>query len=250
MATEQQNTLPLFYQEPAALDKTKHGDLSLKQDIHFSFSNDVNAVPINLIEMPQICHTYPIAFSNDGTGTPVAILGLRDKENLFVSKKGEWVKDTYIPAYVRRYPFIFSENPESDQLTLCIDTKSDLIEKSDKQPFFDKDQEPTQLAKNALEFCKSYHTAAKQTQEFSEALVKSDLLTSRQADIKLADNSKITFSGFSVVDEEKLANMKDKDFLEWRKKGWLPFLYAHLFSGVNWQRLTTLVNMKTDKKAA
>lgn len=245
-----ESPLPLFYQEPTPLDAKAHADLSLKGDFTFKFAAETNAIPVNLIEFPQICHFYPIAFSNDGSATPVAILGLRNNENLFVSDKGEWNQDTYIPAYIRRYPFIFAENPENDQLTLCADLKSDMIEKSNKQPFFDKDGAPTQLANNALEFCKSYHSAAQQTQEFSKALAESGILMDRQAEITVADGNKITFSGFSVIDEQKLAALKDKDFLMWREKGWLPFLYAHLFSGTNWQRLTKLVTERSQAEAA
>ncbi|MAS87605.1 MAG: sapC family protein [Micavibrio sp.] len=243
-------SLPLFYKEPTALDAKKHGKTALKTDPDYSFTQEVNAVPINLVEMPQICHFYPIAFSGDGSATPVALLGLRNNENLFVDKKGNWLMNTYIPSYIRRYPFIFAENPDNKQLTLCVDMKAASISEKGKDTFFDKDGKPTQLAQNALEFCKSYQSAAQQTQPFSEALAKSGLLVDRQAELTVKGGRKITFSGFKVIDEQKLAEMSDKDFLEWRKKGWLPFLYAHLFSGANWQRLTSLMNERLEDKAA
>lgn len=238
------SNMPLFYSKPTPLDAKAHKDLSLKKDIGLGFTKNVNAVPINLVEMPQVCHFYPIAFSNDGNATPVAILGIRDNENLYLDAKNNWVEDTYIPAYIRRYPFIFSEIPDSDKLTLCLDVTDSTTEKGTKQPFFDKEGTPTQLSQNALEFCKSYHSAAQQTLEFSKALEASGLLVDRQAEITVKGDKKITFSGFKVVDEKKLAELSDKDFLEWRKKGWLPFLYAHLFSGINWQRLTKYVSAR------
>lgn len=234
--------LPLFYKQPVPLDAQKHVKLGLKKDFGLGFTKSVNAVPINMIEMPQICHFYPIAFSPDDNATPVALVGLRDNENLFINSKGEWQQNTYIPAYIRRYPFIFSEVPDSDQLTLCVDMSDDVVNEQSEQKFFSESGEPTQLAKNALEFCKSYHAAAQQTVEFSKALAKSGLLVDRQAEINIGEDKKINFSGFRIVDEQKLAEMSDADFMEWRKKGWLPFLYAHLFSGAQWQRLTSLLN--------
>ena len=146
--------LPLFYKQPTPLDSKKHVALGLKKDFGLGFTKEVNAVPINMIEMPQICHFYPIAFSPDNNATPVALVVLRDNENLFVDQKGDWQTNTYIPAYIRRYPFIFSEVPGSDQLTLCIDMSDDVVGEKSEQKFFNESGEPTQLAQNALEFCK------------------------------------------------------------------------------------------------
>lgn len=242
--------MPLFYTNPMPLDAKKHAKLGLKKNFGFSFADSINAVPINMIEMPQICHTYPIAFSPDESATPVAILGLRDNENLFLDAKGQWEEGSYIPAYIRRYPFIFSELPGQEKLTLCIDMNDKITEEGGEQNFFDKDSKPTALSNNALEFCKSYHAAAQQTLEFTQALAKSGMLIDRAAQINIAGNRRINFSGFRVLDETKLADMKEKDFLEWRKKGWLPFLYAHLFSGAQWQRLTYMLNKQLKKEAA
>ena len=243
--------LPLFYKNPMPLDAKAHADLSLKKNFGFGFSREVNAVPINLIEMPQICHTYPIAFGPDDNATPVAILGLRDNENLFLdTQSGRWEEATYIPAYIRRYPFIFSEMPSKEQLSLCVDMNDNVTEKTDAQRFFTADGKPSQLSQNALEFCKSYHAAAQQTIEFGKALGASGLLVQREAQINVAGNRRINFSGFRIIDEQKLTQMDDKKFLEWRAKGWLPFIYAHMFSGAQWQRLTYMLNQRLEKEAA
>lgn len=233
---------PLFYSDPQPLDGEKHKDYGLIENFGLGFTTGVNAVPINLVEMPQISHHYPIAFSPDDSATPVAILGLRDNENLFLTDEGNWKTQGYIPAYIRRYPFIFSEIEGSDQLSLCVDMDSNVVTKDGGQPFFDKDGKPTELSKNALEFCKSYHAAAQQTIELSKALLEHDLLIERQAEINLYNSQKINFSGFRIVDEKKFGELDDSVFLEFRKKGWLPYLYAHLFSGAQWQNLTRLLN--------
>jgi hypothetical protein len=248
--SSQNPQMPLFYKNPLPLDASRHANLALKKNFGLSFTRNVNAVPINMIEMPQICHFYPIAFAPDESATPVAILGLRDNENLFLNGKGEWEAETYIPAYIRRYPFIFSEIPNSDQLTLCMDMDSSVTEENGEQRFFDKEGKPTDLSNNALEFCKSYHAAARQTVEFSSLLNELDLLVVRQAEIVAPNNRKINFSGFRIIDEQKLAQLDDKKFLELRTKGFLPFIYSHLFSGAQWQRLTKLLSRVMDKEAA
>ena len=238
--------MPLFYSNPVPLDAKKHLDTGLKKNFGLHFCSQVNAVPINMIEMPQISHYYPIAFSPDANATPVALLGVRDTENLFVDASGQWVDDAYIPAYIRRYPFIFSEIAGTDQLTLCVDMNDKVIDPQSDQKFFDAEGKPALLAQNALEFCKSYHAAAQQTLGFSKALAQSGLLVERQAEINIGNGKRLNFSGFRIVDEQKLAEMPEKDFLEWRKNGWLPFLYAHLFSGAQWGRLTRMLAQRLE----
>lgn len=236
--------LPLFYTNPQPLDAKRHAGHALKKDFGLGYTANINAVPVNLVELPQICHVCPIAFSPDDNATPVAILGLRDNENLFLDKEGRWLENSYIPAYIRRYPFIFSEIPGSDQLSLCVDMNEELIEEDGEQRFFTAEGKPTELSRNALEFCKSYHAAAQATLAFSRELAKSGLLVERAAEINIPGGQKISFSGFRIVDEKKLAELDDKTFLEWRRKGWLPFIYAHLFSAAQWQRLTQLLNRR------
>jgi hypothetical protein len=249
-AESQGADMPLFYHNPEPLDAQRHGNLGLTANFDFSFTREVNAVPINMIEMPQLCHYYPIAFSPDENATPVVLLGLRDGENLFVDSQGNWLEHAYIPAYIRRYPFIFSELPDSDQLTLCVDMNSDGVAEDTDQPFFDSEGNATELANNAMEFCKSYHAAAQQTMAFSRALADADLLVERQAELNVAGGRKLNFSGFRIIDEEKFGQLDNDTFLQWREKGWLPFIYAHLFSGAQWQRLTRLLNERLDGQDA
>ena len=244
MAETAQQQLPLFYKNPVLLDGAKHSELSLKPDFGLGFTSTTNAVPVNLIELPQIAHYYPIAFSNDGQATPVAIIGVRNDENLFVNKDGEWTKDAYIPSYIRRYPFILTEVNNGESLSLCIDENDDVVTHDNSNPLFDKDKQPTELSKNAMEFCKSYHSASQQTMEFSKALAESGLLVERTAELAVNSGQKVNFSGFAIIDEEKFNKMDDAMFNEWRKKGWIGAIYAHLFSGFHWNSITKLLNEK------
>lgn len=237
--------MPLFYTRPILLNAADHGAWGLNKAMNFSFAAGANALPLNIVEFPQAAHFYPIAFARDAVATPVAVVGIRDNENLFVSKDGNWRPDTYIPAYVRRYPFILSENQNASQLSLCIDDAPGYVVKGGGEKFFDDKGQPTQASKNAIEFCRSYHVAAHQTMTFGEALLKAGLLVDRSADITLKNGQKISFSGFRIIDEAKFNQLPAETLLEWRSKGWLAAAYAHLFSGAGWGTITRMLNERT-----
>lgn len=242
-------TLPLFYKKPVALDKSAHANMSLTQKMSFDFAATVNAVPVTMIELPNIMQFYPIAFSSQAPATPLAILGLRDGENLFINEKGEWLPNTYIPAYIRRYPFIFATNETGDRLTLCVDDVPGILEKSDTNLLFTASGELTDLTANALEFCRSYQAAAEQTQAFSHALEGSDILIDRHAEVRMTDGKVMTLSGFRQVDEQKYYELPEATILEWHKNHWTRFVYAHLFSVGNWQRLFAMMEQRLKDKA-
>ncbi len=237
-----QSALPLFYDKPTLLEGGKHGDLGVAKDMSYTFAGKVNALPINLVEFPQAAHYYPIAFARDAAATPVAIVGVRDNENLFVDADGKWKTETYVPAYIRRYPFILSESPDGQQLSLCIEDAPGVLDPNSPDKLFDAEKQPTQLAKNAMEFCRSYHVAAKQTALFSQALADEGLLVERSAELSLRNGQRVSFSGFRILDEEKFNKIPEKLLADWRSKGWLAGAYAHLFSGLHWGSITRLLN--------
>jgi hypothetical protein len=234
--------LPVFYTKPVVLDAALHADLALARDIGFGFAAKVNALPLNIVEFPQAAHFYPIAFARDAAATPVVVTGVRDNENLFVNEKGEWTPNTYIPAYVRRYPFILSESPDKQTLSLCVDDAAGILVKGGADKFFDDKKQPTQISKNAMEFCRSYHMASQQTAAFGQALQDAGVLTDRSAELTVKGGQRISFSGFRIIDEEKFNKLSDKTLIEWRNNGWLAAAYAHLFSGLRWGEIVRLVN--------
>src|SRR5512145_3456925 len=127
MASESEaaSSLPLFYRRPAAVQSQIHLGLSVKRRVDFGFARGANAVPLAGSEFYAAQRHYPIVFTRDAPAAPLAIVGLRDGRNAYVDESGHWLAGAYIPAYVRRYPFLFAENPETKQLTLCIDEECD-----------------------------------------------------------------------------------------------------------------------------
>jgi len=148
---------PLFYKNIVPLSKEVHGDWSIEAVSNYKHTSETNSLYISAIEFIKAANEYPIVFgvAEDETVFPVVILGLRKNENLYVNKKGEWLAN-YVPAYVRRYPFILAtgEN-EPRQFTVCIDEDCPGFNKKGKGTgLFGKDGNESDLLKNSVEFLK------------------------------------------------------------------------------------------------
>lgn len=232
-------SLPILYARPRALNVTDHGALSLRPDRTFRFAAATHCVPVAVAEFFQAQRDYPLVFTNEDLPLPLAVLGLRSNENYFVDGAGTWRAAAYVPGYVRRYPFIFAEIPGSSDLTLCIDEGAEVIETSLRQPLF-KDGQPTDLTRKAMEFCVAYQRDYQATRQFCEALKKADLLVVRDAQVRVSQSNNVLLQGFRIVDEQRFNALPAETFLEWRGKGWIAFVYAHLLSLGAWDRLALL----------
>ena len=228
---------PLFYRRPRVLHPGAHGDRSLATDTGFGFAASTNAVPVVAEEIAVAGRHFPIVFSNEAAPHPVAILGLKDQQNLFVDAAGRWREGAYIPAYVRRYPFIFLENETGTELTLCVDEAAQCLVAGRANPLFDAKGEPTPVTRSALAFCRDYQAQHKLAAEFAAAVVAADLLVEHRAEVTLRDGQRMSLAGFKVIDERRFAGLPDETFLQWRRKGWLTLAYSHFFSIGAWSSL-------------
>lgn len=218
---------PLFYREPQPLSSTVHAGWRLKAG-DASFAADTPFVPIVVGELASAARSYPIVFAA-GDMHPIAVLGL-ERANLFVTD-GKWAEDAYIPAYVRRYPFVFFQTTDPDGFALAIDGAAQRVarEGDDGTPLFENG-EPTALTREALEFCAAFGRDAEVTRLFAAALREKDLLIDRRADASLPDGRKLGLEGFQIVDAEKFAALDEETVVAWHRQGLLGLVHHHLAS--------------------
>lgn len=231
--------LPLFYRSIAAIDPIRHGGKSLRGALGYGFASGAHAVALNGNEFELAARHYPIVFTSQPQIVPLCLLGLKPGQNLFVRPSGEWRPGVYVPAYVRRYPFILHTGPESQRVTLCIDEAAGAFEDGSERPMF-VDGKPSDTLRNAFTFCAAFHNDFNATREFGEQLVERGLLVPNQADIILASGEKLAVGGFEVIDRGRFAGLPDSAFLEWRRKGWIGWVYAHFLSQGNWPALVEM----------
>lgn len=236
-------SLPMFYASPRPLDRVKDAGLKISRPTSFRFAANTNAIPLLIDEFPMAAAYYPIVFAAGPAPVPAAVVGLKNDNNLFLEQSGQWLNGAYLPAYVRRYPFILMDDPEQKQFVLCIDEKSDMLGEKGEHSLFDKDQ-PSEFTKSAMEFCAALRQQGDATDAFVAALKEYNLLIPNDAQIDLRDGSRLQLSGFLVIDPKKFDELPDNVVLQWRKKGWLGLVYAQLLSSHRWQNLVDLMQSR------
>jgi hypothetical protein len=234
--------LPLFYRDLHPVDARRHAGKSLKSQLGCGFARSTNVVLLNGLEFEPAARHYPIVFLSTPVPAALAVLGLRTGENLFVDQAGNWRAGAYVPAYVRRYPFIFHRSEDGQQYTLCVD-EADTLEKGNARPLF-VDGQPAEVTKSALAFCAAYQRDNDDTRAFIAALAAQGLLVRNKLDVRLQSGERLSLEGFEVIDRAKFDALSDAVIAAWRQRGWLAFVYAHFFSLTSWAALIDLATAR------
>jgi hypothetical protein len=160
-------------------------------------------------------------------------MGLNEGANAFLDSTGlPHDPSVYIPAYMRRYPFLLARlRPDSDELSLCFDPTSGAVgEFAEGEALFDGEQ-PSEATKAVLQFCEQFETAGQRTAAFIQELKNSDLLMDGEVAIQPEGAPQpFVYRGFRMVDEEKLRELRGDELRKMNQSGMLALIYAHLFS--------------------
>ncbi|MEO7787256.1 MAG: SapC family protein [Sphingomicrobium sp.] len=226
------NNLPLLYNALEPINQQQHGDKKLVAMESAPHIAQAHAIPVTVDEFALLQRTYPIVFSIGDNPVPLALMGLNEGVNTFLDDQGMLTEPVYLPAYLRRYPFLLAQLAEgSDELSLCYDPTSGVIaDGPDGEPIFDGDQ-PSARIKEILDFCEQFEAAGQRTGAFMGELVKSGLLMDGEVAIQPEGSEQpFVYRGFQMVDEEKLRDMRGDELRKMNQNGMLPLIFAHLFS--------------------
>ncbi len=228
----QAQALPMFYKDLVPLNSKEHAKWKIKGLDNASFMQEQHAIPLTIDEFPNASRNYPIVFSVGENCVPLILMGLNEGVNTFMGEDGRFNEPAYVPAYVRRYPFMLAKlRPDADELSLCFDPTTGAIgDFKDGDPLFDKEQ-PSEKTKSILEFCEQFEQAGQRTGQFVEELTKLDLLMDGEVSIQQTGIEKpFVYRGFQMVNEEKLRELRGDELRKINQNGMLPLIYAHLFS--------------------
>jgi hypothetical protein len=233
MASAPQAQLPLFYKDLMPLNSRDHSTWHARVVDKASWIGNQHAIPLTVDEFAQAQRHFPIIFSAGDNPVPLALMGLNDGVNVFFDDTGKPVDDSYVPAYIRRYPFLLARlKPDSEEMSLCFDPSCDVIgEFKDGEALF-ANGEPTDHTKGLLQFCEQFEQAGARTQAFMDEINQAGLLMDGEVAIQQSDKPQqpYLYRGFRMINQEKFREIEAEKVKQWHEIGLLPLIYAHLFS--------------------
>lgn len=226
------NTLPIFYNDLIPLNSNEHGAYRTRPIDSAPYLAKQHAVPLTVDEFVQAQRFLPIIFSAGNDPVPLALMGLNEGVNTFLDADGKLRGPAYVPAYVRRYPWMLAKlRPDSDELSLCFDPTSESIGAFEEGDALLENGQPTEATKAILGFCEQFEQAAMRTGQFMAELKSMDLLMDGEVSIQMGDNQQpFIYRGFQMVNEEKLRDLRGDTLRKINQSGMLPLIHAHLFS--------------------
>ncbi len=242
----------LIYESAVAVSPSRHSNACVQPVDDYSFSAGINAVPLMAVEFPRASAEYAIVFTADGDDVmPAAVLGIRNEQNLYLSPGAHW-KATYIPAFIRRYPFVFSSSSDGQTLTLCVDeTHPGFNREGRGQALFGADGKPTPYVDQVLEFLKQYQLSFERTRQFGRRIKALGLLEPMQAKVTTPAGESLTLGGFMAVNRDKLRKLDGELLQQLAGNDELELLYLHLASMRNFNEIKDrLIGVAADKAAA
>ncbi len=231
--------LPLFFKSVTGVNPAQHAGLKLDRTTGFAFAAAAQSIPIGLGEMEVAAQHFPIVFTVGPVPTPVALMGLKEGHNPFVRADGTWQPDSYVPAYVRAYPFIFVEDHATSTLYVGMDATAACVNSGHGTAMFE-DGKPSPALTESINFCAAYRDNLNAGIAFARALDEAGLLEEEEATINYTGGGVARVRGFKILKLDRLEKLDDATYLDWRRRGWIAAIYAHVYSAGRWARLVEM----------
>jgi len=219
-----------------------HRIRDMTRESYPEFFRRCNAMPVTLTEVPRASLDYPVAFTPTGDGKNhilIAVLGMVEGENLYTSASG-WAAGTYIPAYVRRYPFCMTrvriQEIEQSQRIVCIE--KDYIA-ADGVAYFDDAGNPGAKWTEILAFLNEYEGDFDRTQEVCQIISDLKLLEPMTMQANVGEQN-FNLTGMLRIDEKRLDFLTSNEVKTLIRKRAMGVIYQHLASLARFGRLVDI----------
>lgn len=231
--------MPLFFKRIVGATAETYGHLRLDRTAGYRFAATAQSLPLGLTEIEAAAQHFPVLFTSGANSAAVALLGLREGQNLFVRPDGTWSPDAYMPAYVRAFPFIAVEDAASRTQVVGMEPDAPHLRTDAGAPLFE-DGRPSAVLTEAMAFAKALREGLVAAGNFARTLDTAGILEEEEATVNFTAGGSARIRGFKIVKTERLAEVDDATYLDWRRMGWIAAIYAHLYSIGRWGRLIEL----------
>src|SRR5690554_6783747 len=229
-----------MFLKPTNLDAEQHRDLRFTPNQPYDFARELVMIPVLAGEITRVAREMPIVFPK-GEGVPQALTGVNPGENLHVKDSGHWL-GRYIPAHIRRYPFVLAEVDVSDaqraekgrQYAVQFDAAARHFERPDGHALLDAQGKPTEVLKKVQQILMGLQKDQERTRALVAQLDQAGLLVERSITVTQGEE-KHELGGFRLLDDKALAKLDADTLAKLRDSGALALAYAHLLSLTNLQ---------------
>ena len=218
-----------MYKNVKILNPKEHSFFKFKAIDNLFFVKDMNIIPIGFSEIKLLCCDFPIVIVGEENNLTLAIL-TGHKKNSAIDENGQWIGGDYIPAFIKRYPFIFVENPEKKTLHFGFDMESGCFSSPEGEKLFDINGNPSKTVTTFMKFLESYGKEMQLTTNILNAIYKLNILEQAQYNIKEEGKDEENIGGFMVFNKEKIAKLDRKSYVELAKNNWYEMIELEILS--------------------
>jgi len=227
----------MVFKEPVGLQQEADRDITVEHPAEYKFAKNIMAVPIAWGEIGEAAKDYPLFFGQGANGTfvPLAIMGVKEGQNLFVNRLGKWEKQRYVPTLFRMYPFV--GNQTGKEVNIAYDKSYPGINSGNGERFFEKSGEPTEYGKRIMQLVAQYYGELEYATQQLSKLAEAGILEKRNIDLQV-EGEVYRLTDVWQVNPSKLKALSDSQLLTFAKEGLYYLIQSHLNSLTNILKLT------------
>ncbi|RME64091.1 MAG: multidrug transporter [Alphaproteobacteria bacterium] len=213
------------------LNNIDHADLRIRTERNAALGDGVMSCPVFPYEFRNLQPHYPIVFTKDATTggfRPLALFGLEEGENLFLTSDEGW-DAAYIPLAMRMQPFLIGFSNDGGgggrQMEVHIDLDHPRVSQTEGEPVFLAHGGHTPFLQEIAKLLGEVHAGEQSITGFSAMLDELELIEPFTLDITLNDGSQGRLAGYYIIAEESLYGLDAEALGRLQAAGFLQPIY-------------------------
>lgn len=224
-----------MFQKLVPLNLDAHRNLRFNAKQSYSFASKLMVSPVVAAEAGHIAREYVLVFARKTESLPLALLGVDKDKNAYVAENGSW-QSRYIPAHVRRYPFMLADSAENPSepgnrsFTVMIDAEAPHFVESGAEPLFDEKGSPAAVLQRVQEALSNLQRDQLRTLKLVAQLDSAGVLEEQALRVQPKRGEPFALKGMRVINPKRFAELAAETLYELHRSGALSLAHAHFMS--------------------